>query len=78
MTKWLLAYILTLIIFPRIKPYLKDVIDNEYVLDTSLGVAIFIIIIFFILLISKGISKAVKYTGLGSLDTVFGFFFWIR
>ena len=75
MTKWLLAYILTLIIFPRIKPYLKDVIDNEYVLDTSLGVAIFIIIIFFILLISKGISKAVKYTGLGSLDTVFGFFF---
>ena len=39
MAKWLLAYIITLIIFPRIKPYLKDVIDNEYFLDVSLGVA---------------------------------------
>ena len=32
-------------------------------------------IIFFILLINKGISKAVKYTGLGNLDKMFGFFF---
>ena len=75
MAKWLLAYIITLIIFPRIKPYVKDIIDNEYVLDVSLGIIIFIIVIFFVLLISKGISKAVKYTGLGSLDTIFGFFF---
>ncbi len=75
MAKWLLAYIVTLIIFPRLKPYLKDVIDNEYVLDISLGITIFIVVIFFILLVSKGISKAVRYTGLGSLDTIFGFFF---
>ena len=75
MAKWLLAYILTLIIFPRIKPYVKDIIDNEYILDIALGISIFIIVIFFILLISKGISKAVKYTGLGNLDTIFGFFF---
>jgi len=75
MAKWLLAYILTLIIFPRIKPYVKDIIDNEYVLDIALGISIFIILIFFILLINKGISKAVKYTGLGNLDTIFGFFF---
>ena len=75
MAKWLLAYILTLIIFPRIKPYVKDIIDNEYILDIALGISIFIILIFFILLINKGISKAVKYTGLGNLDTIFGFFF---
>ena len=75
MLKWLLAYIVTLIIFPRLKPYLEDVIDNEYVLDIGLGIAIFIVVIFFVLLVSKGISKAVRYTGLGSLDTMFGFFF---
>ena len=75
MAKWLLAYILTLIIFPRIKPYVKDIIDNEYILDIALGISIFIILIFSILLINKGISKAVKYTGLGNLDTIFGFFF---
>ncbi len=73
--KWLLAYIITLIIFPRIKPYLKDVIDNEYILDVGLGVAIFVVVIFIVLMINKGVSKAVQYTGIGNLDTVFGFFF---
>ena len=75
MAKWLLAYVITLILFPRIKPYLEDIIDNEYVLDVSLGIAIFIVVIFLILLVNKGISKAVRYTGIGSLDTMFGFFF---
>ena len=75
MAKWLFAYIITLIIFPRAKPYVKDIIDNEYILDVALGTTIFIMVIFLVLLINKGISKAVKYTGLGSLDTIFGFFF---
>ena len=71
MSKWLFAYIITLILFPRVKPYLKGIIDNEYILDIGLGVVIFVILIFFILLISKGISKAIKYTGLGKLDSIF-------
>ena len=75
MSKWLLAYILTLIIFPQVKPYVKDLIDNEYVLDIVLGISIFVIVVFIVLLISKGISKAIKYTGLGRLDSIFGFFF---
>jgi len=75
MSKWLLAYILTLIIFPKARPYVKDIIDNEYVLDVTLGVIIFVIVIFLVLLINKGISRAISYTGLGTLDAVFGFFF---
>ena len=75
MAKWLLAYVITLIIFPRVKPYFEDIIDSEYVLDVGLGIAIFVIVIFLVLMINKGISKAVRYTGIGSLDTVFGFFF---
>ena len=75
MSKWLFAYIITLIIFPKAKPYVKDIIDSEYILDIVLGLLIFIIIIFIVLLISKGISKAIKYTGLGTLDSIFGFFF---
>ena len=75
MAKWLVAYVVTLLIFPKIKPYLKDVIDNEYVLDIGLGISIFVVVIFLILMINKGISKAVSYTGIGSLDTIFGFFF---
>ena len=75
MAKWLFAYVITLILFPRIKPYFKDIIDNEYVLDLSLGIIIFVLVVFVVLLLSKGISRAIKYTGLGSLDTIFGFFF---
>ena len=75
MAKWLLAYIITLILFPKIKPFVKDIIDNEYVLDVSLGLAIFVVVIFLVLLINKGVSKAVRYTGIGRLDTTFGFFF---
>ena len=66
MAKWLFAYIITLIIFPRIKPYLDNIIDNEYVLDVGLGITIFIVVIFLVLMINKGISKAVRYTGIGN------------
>ena len=75
MAKWFIAYIITLIIFPKAKPYLKGIIDNEYVLDIVLGVTIFVIVLFLILMINRGIRKAVRFTGLGSLDTMFGFFF---
>ncbi len=74
-SKWLLAYIITLFLFPKTKPYVDDVIDNEYMLDIFLGVSIFVVIIFLILMINKGISRAVSYTGIGTLDKIFGFFF---
>ena len=74
-SKWLLAYVLTLFLFPKTKPYVNDIIDNEYVLDIVLGICLFIIVIFVILLINKGISRAVTYTGIGGLDKIFGFFF---
>ncbi len=74
-SKWLLAYVLSLYIFPKFKPYVEGVIDNEYVLDVILGVSIFIVIIFFILLINKGIGRVISYSGIGTLDKIFGFFF---
>ncbi|MDB2354408.1 CvpA family protein [Candidatus Pelagibacter bacterium] len=74
-SKWLLAYIVTLILFPKIKPYFKNMIDSEYVLDITLGLSIFIIVVFLMLLVNKGINKAIKYTGLGRIDSIFGLFF---
>ena len=74
-SKWLLAYIVTLILFPRIKPYFKNLIDSEYVLDIALGLVIFILVIFIILITNKAISKTIKFVGLGRLDSLFGLFF---
>ena len=75
--KWVLAYILTIYFFPLVKPYFEGLLDSEYVLDISLGVILFILIIFVILLVNKAISKVITYSGLGTVDKVFGFFFGI-
>ena len=75
MAKWILAYVITLILFPKVKPYFKDIIDSEYVLGLIVGIGLYIIIIFLILLINKGINKAITYSVLGNLDRIFGFFF---
>ena len=74
-SKWLLAYVITLILFPKVRPFVDGIIDSNYVLDIVLGVGIFILVIFVILMINKGISKAITYTVLGRLDKIFGFFF---
>ena len=74
-SKWLLAYVVTLILFPKAKPYFKDMIDSEYVLDVSLGFFIFILVLFIILIINRGLSKTVRFLGLGRLDSIFGLFF---
>ena len=74
-SKWLLAYVITLVLFSRIKPYFVNIIDSEYVLDIALGLVIFILVIFIILITNKAISKTIKFVGLGRLDSIFGFFF---
>ena len=74
-SKWLLAYVVTLFLFSRIKPYFKNIIDSEYVFDILLGIVIFVLVVFVILMINKGVGKAVKFVGLGRLDSIFGLFF---
>ena len=74
-SKWIFAYLLTLFLFPKIKPHVIDIIDNEYILNIILSVSIFVIVIFIILLINRSISKVIKYSGIGSLDKFFGFLF---
>ena len=74
-SKWLLAYVVTLLLFPKAKPYFKNIIDSEYVLDIALGITIFVLVTFIILITNRAISKTVKFVGLGRLDSIFGLFF---
>ena len=74
-SKWILAVAITLIAVPKLKPWSSNYLDSEYALDLILGISIFLISIFIIMLASRGISKVVKYSGLGGLDSFFGFLF---
>ena len=40
-----------------------------------LSIIIFVIVVFLVLMVNKGISRAIRYTGIGNLDSIFGFFF---
>ena len=71
-SKWLLAYVITLILFPKARPFVDGIIDSNYVLDIVLGVGMFILVIFVILMINKPIIiKLVNLTIMKSYITVY-------
>ena len=76
-SKWILAIVITIIIVPKLKPWANNYIESDYAVDIGLGIIVFLLAIFIILLVSKGISKVVKYSGLGGLDSFFGFLFGV-
>jgi len=75
--KWILALVLTIMLVPRIEPYISDYIENNFILEIGLGLAVYIVTLFILILFGKGIGRLFSYTGMGSVDKVFGFFFGI-
>ena len=41
--KWVLALVITIILVPRIEPYISDYINNNFILEMGLGIALYII-----------------------------------
>ncbi len=75
--KWVLSTIITIIILPKLQPVVSDYIESEFINNLGLGVAIFIITLFLLIVIGKALSRAVTWTGVGSIDKAFGFLFGI-
>ena len=76
-SKWLLALIITIILVPKLNPWVQDYIESKFVADIGLGVFIYIVSLFVIINIGKAINRAVTWSGLGSVDKTFGLFFGI-
>ena len=76
-SKWLLALIITIILVPKLNPWIQDYIESKFIADIGLGFFIYILSLFVIINIGKAIGKAVTYTGLGSVDKIFGVMFGI-
>jgi len=73
--KWVLSAIITIILVPKLQPIVSEYVQSEFINNMGLGIAIFILTLFIIILIGKTLSKAVTWTGVGSIDKGFGFLF---
>ena len=45
-SKWLLALIITIILVPKLNPWVQDYIESKFITDISLGIFIYIISLF--------------------------------
>ena len=73
--KWVLSTIITIVLVPKLQPIVSEYIQSEFINNIGLGVIIFIFTLFITILIGKTLSKAVTWTGVGSIDKGFGFLF---
>ena len=73
--KWVLSTVVTIILVPKLQPIVSEYIQSEFINNLGLGIAIFILTLFMTILVGKMFSKAVTWTGVGSIDKVFGFLF---
>ncbi len=75
--KWVLSTIITIILVPKLQPYVSDYIESEFINNVGLGIAIFIFTLFLLIVIGKALSRAVTWTGVGSIDKTFGLIFGV-
>ena len=73
--KWIFSTVTTIILVPKLQPVVSKYIESEFINNLGLGIAIFIFTLFITILIGKTLSKTITWTGVGSIDKVFGFLF---
>ncbi len=75
--KWVLSTIVTIILVPKLQPMVSNYIESDFVNNIGIGVVIFILALFFTIVVGRALSKAVTWTGVGSIDKSFGLIFGV-
>ena len=73
--KWIVSAIITIMLVPKFQPIVSEYIESEFINNVGLGIIIFFFTLFITILIGKSLSRAVTWTGVGSIDKTFGFLF---
>ena len=73
--KWVFAIVVTIILVPKLQPWVNEYIESEFINNFGIGIAVFICTIFLTIVAGKSLSRAVTWTGLGSIDKTFGLLF---
>ena len=75
--KWVLSLVLTIILVPKIQPWVGGYIESDFINNVGLGVFIFFVTLFVLILIGKSLNRVFTWTGLGSIDKSFGLVFGV-
>ncbi len=73
--KWIIAIISTIIFTPKLQPWVSEYIESEFINNIGVGIAIFIVTLFFAIVVGRSLNKVVTWSGVGSIDKTFGFLF---
>ena len=73
--KWIFALVITVVLVPKLQPWVNNYIESEFINNFGIGIAIFICTIFLTIVAGKSLSRAVTWTGVGSIDKTFGLLF---
>ena len=73
--KWILSTVITIVLVPKFQPIVSEYIQSEFINSIGLGITIFILTLFIIIIVGKTLNKTVTWTGVGSIDKGFGFLF---
>ena len=73
--KWIFSTVITIILVPKFQPFVSEFIDSEFINNIGLGIVIFIFTLFLTIVVGRSLSRAVTWTGVGSIDKALGFLF---
>ena len=73
--KWVFALVITIILVPKLQPFVKEYIESDFINNFGIGIVVFICTIFLTILVGKSLSRAMTWTGAGSIDKSFGLLF---
>ena len=73
--KWVFSLVITIILVPKLQPWVNNYIESEFINNFGIGIAVFVCTIFLTILAGKSLSRAVTWTGVGSIDKTFGLLF---
>ena len=73
--KWIFALVITVVLVPKLQPWVNNYIESEFINNFGIGILVFICTIFLTIVAGKSLSRAVTWTGVGSIDKTFGLLF---
>ena len=75
--KWVVAATGTIILVPKLQPWVSDYVESDFINNIGIGIFVFIITLFISIILGKAIGRTVTWTGVGSVDKSFGILFGV-